>query len=154
MTAVNQLTAVDSVAAGDLLPVFSQAQGGLRSASLTVLAELLQTMLSSPGASETQYAAPAATGFSVTVNPTTDGGSVYLLLTPAAGYAAGTLVLPDVAECAHGQEVLVTCTQSVTTLTIDGNGATAVNGAPTALTANAFFRLRFDGIFQSWYRIG
>ena len=48
----------------------------------------------------------------------------------------------------------MSCTQAVTTLTVSANGATAVNGAPAALTANGFFRLRFDGIFQSWYRIG
>jgi hypothetical protein len=29
-----------------------------------------------------------------------------------------------------------------------------VNGAPTTLAANAFFRLRFDGVFNAWYRIG
>ena len=40
------------------------------------------------------------------------------------------------------------------TLTINGNGATAVTGAPTALAANAFFRLRFDRATSSWYRVG
>ena len=154
MTTINQLTTVDEVAAGDLLPIFSQAQGGTRSASLTVIAALLQTLVSTAGTLETQYSAPAATGFSVTINPTTDGGSVHLLLTPVAGYAAGTIVLPAVAECEDGQEVVVNSTQAITTLTVSGNGATAVNGAPTTMAANAFFRLRFDGIFQSWYRIG
>ena len=44
-------------------------------------------------------------------------------------------------------------TQAVTTLTVSGNGAT-VNGAPAALTANGFFRLRFDGVLGGWYRLG
>jgi len=49
--------------------------------------------------------------------------------------------------------VLVNCTQAVTTLTINGNGAT-VTGAPTTLAANAFFRLRFEAVAGVWYRVG
>ena len=30
----------------------------------------------------------------------------------------------------------------------------AVNGAPGNLAANGFFRLRFDGVFKAWYRVG
>jgi hypothetical protein len=78
---------------------------------------------------------------------------VFLLLTPGGTYATGTIVLPALAECADGQEVLVTCTQIVTALTVSGNGST-VNGAPSALAANGFFRLRFDGVLDSWYRVG
>ena len=55
--------------------------------------------------------------------------------------------------CKDGQEVLVTSTQAVTALTVSGNGST-VYGAPSALTANAFFKLRFDGVVKAWYRIG
>jgi len=154
MSTINELTAVDTVVAADLVPIYSSANGDARKASMTVISALIQTLMSTSGTLETQYSAPAATGFSVTINPTTDGGSVYLLLTPVAGYAAGTIVLPALAECVDGQEVLVSSTQAVTTLTVNKNGATAANGAPTTLTANSFFRLRYDGIFQSWYRIG
>jgi hypothetical protein len=51
------------------------------------------------------------------------------------------------------QELLVNCTQAVTTLAVSGNGAT-VTGAPTTLAANAFFRLRFDQASSVWYRVG
>lgn len=99
----------------------------------------------------TQYSAPSATGFSVQV---TDGSdSIWLILTPTAGFAAGTIVLPALANCVDKQEVLVNCTQAVTTLTVSGNGAT-VTGAPTTLAANAFFRLRFDDVANVWYRVG
>lgn len=154
MSTISQLTAVDEVVGADQVPIYSSENGDARKASMTVLAAYIQTLLSSTGAMETQYSAPAATGFSVTINPTTDGDSVHLLLTPVAGYAAGTIVLPAVAECEDGQEVVVNSTQAITTLTVSANGATAVNGAPTTMAANAFFRLRFDGIFTSWYRIG
>lgn len=152
MTAINQLSAVTSLSAADLMVIYSSANGDARKASMTVLAAFIQTLLTEAnGGFMTQYSAPSSTGFSVTITPTTEGGSVHLLLTPAAGYAAGTIVLP--ATPVDGQEVLVNCTQAVTTLTVSGNGST-VTGAPTTLAANAFFRLRYDGTFEGWYRVG
>ncbi|MNR16702.1 hypothetical protein D3C85_1333210 [compost metagenome] len=62
-------------------------------------------------------------------------------------------MLPAVANIIDKQEVLVNCTQAVTTLTINGNGAT-VTGAPTTLAANAFFRLKYDQPSTVWYRVG
>lgn len=154
MSTINQLAAVSAVTAADLVAIYSSQNGDARKASMTVLAAFIQSMLTAAAGDETQYFAPAATGFSVTVNPTTDGGGVYLLMTPVAAYAAGTIILPAKAECVDGQQVLVTSTQVVTALTVNGNGATAVNGAPTTLAANGFFKLRYDAIFASWFRIG
>lgn len=98
-----------------------------------------------------QYAAPAATGFSISVND--DTLSVRLIITPLAGYAAGTIVLPTKTKCVHGQTIKVNCTQAVTTLTINGNGATVV-GAPTTLAANAYFVLEYESVTGTWYRVG
>jgi hypothetical protein len=44
----------------------------------------------------------------------------------------------------------VTSTESVTALTVAGNGAT-VNGAPAALGIDGFFALRFNKLLSSWY---
>lgn len=151
--AIEKLAQTTELSAADQLALYSQSLGNDSRAALSTLLSWLQAQLTSAGGFTIQYAAPNATGFSVTIDPPVDGGSVYLLLTPAAGYAAGTVVLPAQAECVDGQEVLVSCTQAVTTLTVSGNGAT-VNGAPATLAANAFFRLRFDGVFDAWYRIG
>lgn len=151
--AIEKLARTTELSASDLVALYSNSLGNDAAATLATLLGWLQDQLTSSGGFTTQYAAPSATGFSVTVAPPVDGGNVYLLLTPAAGYAAGTIVLPALAECVDGQEVLVSCTQAVTTLTVSGNGAT-VNGAPATLAANAFFRLRFDGVFDAWYRIG
>lgn len=141
-----------TITAASTLPFYDPNNGADRRGSVTELAALLQTLMSAP-APLAQYSAPVATGFSVTVAPAVAGKSVLLLLTPAAGYAAGTVVLPAVATAVDGQEVSCTCTQSVGTLTTNGNGAT-VNGAPTSLAANGFFTLRFDGVFGAWYRVG
>jgi hypothetical protein len=153
VSSINRLNKVSALAAEDLLAIFSQQLGSDASATLATLTAYLQEQLTADSAPTTQYSAPSATGFSVTIAPPVDGGSVWLLLTPAAGYAAGTVVLPAQASCVDGQEVLVSCTQAVTTLTVNGNGST-VNGAPATLAANAFFRLRFDGVFKAWYRAG
>lgn len=135
----------------DLAVIYSAANSDARAATMTALATYIQSLLTGSG-TQTQYSAPNATGFNVAIAPVTSGASVFLLLTPTAGFANGTVTLPLLASCVDGQEVLVTCTQAVTTLVVDGNGAT-VNGAPVALAANAFFRLRYDGVLQSWFRI-
>ncbi len=139
--------------AASQLPFYDAANGGDARASITALASLLSTLLGVASLQLTQYAAPNASGFSISIIPQTNGASVWLLMTPLAGYAAGAIVLPAVATCAHGQEIAVTTTQAVTALTVNGNGA-VVNGAPTALAANGFFRLKFDAVLDAWYRAG
>jgi hypothetical protein len=111
----------------------------------------MQANISTADNKVTQYAAPSATGFSVAI--TDSSASIWLVLTPTAGFAAGTLVLPAVAKCIDKQEILVNSTQSITTLTITANGST-VTGAPATMAANAFFTLRFEAVTDTWYRVG
>lgn len=101
------------------------------------------------GALLSYYSAPSATGFTTTVPDTDD--NYWVILTPVAGYANGTIVLPAAATAADQQTVQVNCTQAVTTLAITSTGGT-VTGAPTTLAANAFFTLRFDAVTSTWYR--
>lgn len=150
-----RVTNTNQLNGSDLLAIFVQQNGGNCALSLTLFADWLSDNITVEGDGKvTQYAAPSATGFSVTVGSgIAAGSSIWLILTPVAGYAAGTLLLPAVADVVDKQEILVNCTQVVTTLTITGNGAT-VTGAPTTLAANAFFRLRFDAVLNTWYRVG
>lgn len=97
------------------------------------------------------YSAPSSNAFNVEIPDTDD--NYWLILTPTGGFAAGTITLPDVTDCVDQQTINVNCTQAVTTLTVDGNGAT-VTGEPATLAANAFFTLRFDAVTSTWYRIG
>lgn len=151
MTTINQLTTMDSVSDGDQIPFFSTNNGDARKSSLSTLKTYFQTGITANDDKLTQYSAPSATGFSVQVNNASN--SVWLVLTPTGTFATGTLILPTLANCVDRQEILVNSTQIVTTLTINGNGAT-VTGAPTSLTANSFFRLRFDNVSKVWYRVG
>lgn len=151
MPTINQLNAVDSLSASDLVPVYSSNNGDARKASLSVIAEYVQSTITVADDKVTQYAAPSATAFTVQVND--DNQNVWLVLTPTGGFAAGTIKLPSLANTIDRQEVLVNCTQAVTALTVNGNGAN-VTGAPTTLATNAFFRLRFEAVTDTWYRVG
>lgn len=151
MPTINQLNSTSSLAGSDQLPVYSQESGDARKVSLNVLADFVRSTISVSDDKITQYYAPSASGFTVQVND--DSDSVWLVLTPTGTLAAGTIKLPLNSNALDGQEVLVNCTQTITALTINGNGAT-VTGAPSTLAANGYFRLRFDGVTGTWYRVG
>ncbi|NVO06788.1 MAG: hypothetical protein HXX19_13045 [Rhodoferax sp.] len=110
MSAIDRLSTVTTLSASDLVALFSASAGTDVGATIATLATYLQTLLTTGAGFITQYAAPSATGFSVTIAPVENGGSVYLNLTPVAGYAAGTLILPALDSCQDGQEVLVSTT--------------------------------------------
>lgn len=150
MATINQLSQIDQLTLADLLVVYDSSNSDARKASITQLNDLLQENLDVQDDKLTQYSAPSSTGFTVNVQAE---GSTWLVLTPTGAFAAGTIVLPPVSGVQDRQELLVNCTQAVTTLTVSGNGAT-VTGAPTTLSANAFFRLRFDQPSSVWYRVG
>lgn len=151
MPTINQLSAVDEVVSSDQVPIYSSENGDARKASMATLLAFFAGQITANDDKISQYYAPSATGFSLQIN--NDSESVWLILTPTGAFAAGTLVLPAVANCVDRQEILVNCTQAITTLTISGNGAT-VTGAPTTLAANGYFRLRFDAVTDTWYRVG
>lgn len=151
MATINQLSATDSLSAGDAFPVYVQAQGDARKVSLTVLAAAIQALLTSTDDKVTRYSAPNATGFSVALLDSDQ--SQWLVLTPVADYATGTIILPSLAQCADKQEILVSSSHAVAALTVNPNGSTIV-GAPTALIVGGFFRLRYEGVTHTWYRAG
>lgn len=150
-TKINELSAVTSLSVGDLLAIWNTSNGDTRKASLSALLTFVQENFASPEFTR-QSSSPSATAFTVQVSDT--GNNTWMILIPLGAYAAGTITLPALANCLDGQEIMVTCTQAVTSLTVDGNGAIAVNGAPTDLAANDYFKLRFDDTTQSWYRVG
>lgn len=131
------------------VPFYDPDNGVDRRCSLSELIAAAGLSASADGRA-TQYAAPAASGYTVAVTPPEDGQSVWLLILAAGAYAAGTVTLPAVASCADRQEVEILSTQNLTTLTVAGNGAT-VNTPLTALTAGVPKKLRFDAVTSTWY---
>jgi hypothetical protein len=153
MSSINQLSAADEISLGDLFVLFSTSNGEARKAAGSLLISFIEENINLPATPQfvTQYAAPSASGFSVAV---AEGVNTHLILTPTGGFLAGTIVLPEVSTCVDSQEFLVNCTQAITGLTVNGNGALAVTGEPAGMAANDFFRLKFDLPTQSWYRVG
>lgn len=146
---INRLNSIDTLEGGDQLAVWDTSNGDTRKASASVLLSYMQANLNFTNSYITQYSAPSATAFNVAIASATS--STHLILTTTAGFAAGTITLP--AGPVDKQELLVNCTQAVTTLTIDG-GSNTVTGAPASLSANDFFRLKYDAVTDVWYRVG
>ena len=151
MATIDQLNAQDILTVSDLIAIYSASNGDARKSSLYNLALFLQTIITVTDSKQTQYAAPNASGFNVLISGIT-GQSIWLILTPVADYAVGTITLPVSTTCIDKQEVLINTTHAITVLTVAGNGATVV-GAPTTLAINGIIRLRFDLVTQTWYKV-
>jgi hypothetical protein len=147
--AIERLSLLDTITASTYFAVNVNNQD-YRVAADTV-AQYIQSQGASGDGKIIQYAGPTSTGFSVTIN--NSSASVWLVLTPNATMAAGTIVLPDVANCVESQEIIVSSSQTVTALTINLNGALGV-GTPTTISSGGFFTLRFEPILKTWYRVG
>jgi len=148
MPTINQLSQLNQLSGSDQLPVYSASNGDARKASLSTLLAYIEAQFVSPDY-VTQYASPNVNGTNVQVASTT--APTWLVLTPTGPFAAMTITLPAAAQIADGTELLVFCSQAVAALTLALNGATGVFGAPTALSANSSFKLRFNAAAAAWY---
>jgi len=148
MANINELNTCTDPNLGDLVAIFDTSNGDTRKISLTALQTLL---VSTSGTEKTQYEAPANTGFTITLP--NESNSVYLDITPTGTMATGTIYLPVSSYCVDGQTVKATTSNTITALTINGNGAN-LQGAPTTLTAGGYFTMRFNAITSTWKRIG
>jgi hypothetical protein len=147
MPTINQLPSASTLSSSDQLPVYSSSNGDARKASLSALLAWFRATFASPDF-ETVLEAPTGSGFNIQLAASTE--SLWLIANPTGAFAAGTITLPPVADCFDGQEIIVTCSQAVTALTVDGNGATVL-GEPSSLGTGGFFALRFRKSQSTWY---
>jgi hypothetical protein len=156
VTDINQLSTSDTLTAGDLLPIWRVNNSDTRKTSLTTLQAYMQANLtfSSGGAGQSQfvvqYAAPVVSGFTITLN--NNNNNQWLILSPTAAFATGTITFPPIASLADNQEILIFSMQSVTTLTLAGNGATII-GAPSAIAQFGALRFKYNLLTNAWYRL-
>jgi hypothetical protein len=151
MSQVNNLTPTSSsqITAGTLFPVYVANQTDLRKLPLGDLVTYLQQNFTR-GDFVKQIVTPGD-GFNLEVEQ--DGQPRWVILRPTGALATGTIVLPSTSVASDGQEVLVTCTLQITSFTVNGNGATAVYGAPSALSAEDTFKLKYESQTKSWYNV-
>jgi len=142
----------DNPQLSDLALIWSASESDWRLATFsdvfTLYSESFAHVLLEP---DTQYSVPL-TGATVVIG--VNDNDTHLVVVPAGTIAALTITLPAPANLRDKQTLLVTSTQVVTTLTVNGNGATAVRGAPSAFTANGFFTLKYDLALNVWNRVG
>ena len=149
MPMINQLPLLAQLSGGDNIPVYSSTNGDARRISVSSLIEYFQANFADPDYL-TIINAPTNSGFNLQLGAQTQ--SLFLILNPSGGFAAGTITLPPVASCFDGQEILVASSQSIATLTVNANGATLV-GAPGALGIGSFFTIRFNALQDAWYTL-
>ena len=150
MPTINQLAGLTQVSGGDQLPIYVPNNGDARKVSVNQLLQYFQTTFAAPTVATNLYT--PGTGFNVTV-PTPVSEQQWMVIQPAGTLAAGTITLPLNTGTPDGTQVLVTTTQIITSFTLALNGAAAAFGAPTTLSANAFFTMRFYQATNSWYRV-
>lgn len=137
----------DSPALADLSLIWDSANSDWRLSTLSSIQTLFEAedTIKEP---VSQYSNPL-TGFSLSV--TDDTRDIHVILNPAGTLATGTIVLP--ATPRDKQLVIVTTSNEITALTIDGGSAT-VQGDPTTLAAGGFFTMKYDTTTTTWYRVG
>ena len=138
------------ISTGDQIPFFSLQNGDARRVPVSALLSYFQQQFAAPTMAVNLFV--PSTGFSIAV-PTPVSEQQWMLLQPVSTLATGTIVLPLNTSTPDGTEVLLTSTQTITSLTVSLNGAANAFGAPTTLSAEGFARMRFYQATNSWYRI-
>jgi hypothetical protein len=150
MPTINQLPVLSTISSGDQLPVYSPNNGDARRTSIGSLLTFFQQSFASPTLAVNLYV--PGSGFNITV-PTPVSNDQWMLLQPASTLATGTITLPLNTGVPDGTTVLITSTQEITSLTIALNGASALFGGVTFLSAGSAASIRFYQPTNSWYQI-
>lgn len=172
----NQLSITRHVSGSDLLIINKGSAQRYRAISVDDFARAIGSQFGNNWLS--QYFAPNATGFTITLGPVSPPTpppypyppyppyplyplppipqwtqDIWALVQPVAGYAAGTVVLPPNTYLRDKQKIFMFFTQSVTTLSFTLNGATTSYGLPTTIATNGYFTLQYDLQTNSWFRV-
>jgi hypothetical protein len=150
MPTINQLPLLAQVSPGDQFAVYTPNNGDARRLPVSSLLTYFQQTFASPELSVNLYV--PGNGFNITV-PTPVSQQQWMLLQPAGPLAAGTITFPLNTGVPDGTELLITTTQTITALTLDINGATAIYGGVSTLIAGDAVRFRFYQPTNSWYAI-
>lgn len=87
------------------------------------------------------------TGFNITVG----NGITSLILNPAGGLSTGAIKMA--ATPVDGQIFRLSCTQNISTLTLNANSGQTINNAPTSLTAGTGYSFQYSIAQLSWFRL-
>lgn len=147
-----RLNTVDSLVLGDQVVIYRGNCTDFRAIPFDVFVQEITDRIQIPDSNNpvVQRFNPNA-DFTMYVENHSEG--TYLLLNPSISITNGTVVLPDAANVVDRQEILFSSTQQINNLFFNSAGASVV-GAPNAIAATSFFKLKFDKVSATWYRVG
>lgn len=144
-----RLNITDRIGPNDSVVLWSANNQDYRGLAIDVLKEVIKDK-SNQSALLIQHFNPNA---DFTLNIENHEVGTYLILNPSVSITTGSIKLPERYVVTDGQVVLVTCSQQVNNFSVNGNNAHVI-GAPNALAANGFFKLKYDKLSNTWYRVG
>ena len=147
-----RLNITDKIGDSDSVVIWSANNQDYRGAPVDLLIEKIQESIK-----KVDYPPINIQRFNPNANFTLDIENhevgTYLILNPSVSITTGSIKLPERYTVTDGQVLLVACAQQVNNFSIDGNNALVI-GAPNALAANGFFKLKYDKLSNTWYRVG
>jgi hypothetical protein len=143
----NSLTTLNPITGAESIPTFAGGRATPLYVTITALMAYFRATFTSPAFVPTI----TTPGDGFTLNLPLNSNNQWVLLRPTGALATGAIVLPSSTYLIDGQEILVTTTLQITSFTVNGNGATAVYGAPSVLAAEDKFTLRYNALTTSWY---
>lgn len=148
-----RLNITDKIGDSDSVVIWSANNQDFRGVPVKLLVEKIKEDLPQ----HVEYPRMHIQHFNPTINFTLDIENsevgTYLILNPVSGLDTGLIKLPERYSVQDAQELAVACSQQITSFSIDGDGALVV-GAPNALAASSFFKLKYDKLSNTWYRVG
>lgn len=145
-----RLNITDRIGPNDSVVLWSANNQDYRGVPIELLIERIQENKLDQPPIQIQHFNPNA---NFTLNIENHEVGTYLILNPSASITTGSIKLPERYDVTDGQVLLVACAQQVSNFSIDGNNALVI-GAPNALAANGFFKLKYDKLSNTWYRVG
>jgi len=133
----------------ELVPMYLQANGFAEYGLLDSLVEYVKQTITAP-TFDTTINVPV-NGFDLTM--TADSNNQWLCLRPAGTLATGTVRVPAKGTAGDGQEIIISSTETITSLTVDDNGATAISGTITTIDADSPIRLKYNTNTDTWYKV-
>lgn len=145
-----RLNITDKIGDCDSVVIWSASNQDYRGVPINVLKEAIKSELGNQPSLLVQHFNPNG---DFTLNIENHEVGTYLILNPSVSITTGSIKLPERYTVTDGQVLLVACAQQVNNFSIDGNNALVI-GAPNALAANGFFKLKYDKLSNTWYRVG
>lgn len=147
-----RLSNTDRIGPCDSVVIWSGDNGDFRGVPVDLLIEKIQESIK-----KVDYPPINIQHFNPNANFTLDIENhevgTYLILNPSISITTGAIKLPERYDVTDGQVLLVACAQQVNNFSVDGNNALVI-GAPNTLAAHGFFKLKYDKLSNTWYRVG